>query len=507
MISRDQKYLFFGIIFFEAWSFCGYFYPILNIFGFAIISLGVFLLAWKHFDYAVLAVFIELIIGSKGYLFSWPNEYFNLSLRMSLWLIVLSVWFGRSLVKCLNGENILNKEKRKPDYILYIFLFFIFFGIVNGFNHGHQWQNIFFDSNGWLFFLLIFPAREAFNRKEKILALLPLLLPPLAWVLIKSFALLFLFSHPFNIEFLQDVYRWVRSTGVGEITQIKGGFYRIFFQSHIYFLLVLFFIFDFLLKILSAEKLSRFIKNKKFQIFFFALSGIFSIIIISFSRSFWAGLILALPFFFGWQKIKKSATIRSIGLLVIICAMATVFSFSYIFITAKFPWPKPSGGFGLTELMNDRFNSLDEAAATSRWRLWPELMKKISEAPILGQGFGATVTYKTSDPRVLESNITGLYTTYAFEWGYLDIWLKLGIFGLINYIFLLGYLFYLGRISAKRNTNYQIGEGVETILIGLRFGLLALAFVSFFTPYLNHPLGLGFIILCYSVETGLNRSC
>src|SRR5690606_26879171 len=56
--------------------------------------------------------------------------------------------------------------------------------------------------------------------------------------------------------------------------------------------------------------------------------------------------------------------------------------------------------------------------------------------PILGSGYGTTVTYETSDPRLL-STIGSSYTTYAFEWGYHDIWLKIGVVGASVYAWFL----------------------------------------------------------------------
>ena len=80
-------------------------------------------------------------------------------------------------------------------------------------------------------------------------------------------------------------------------------------------------------------------------------------------------------------------------------------------------------------------------------------MKEISQEPFFGQGYGATVTYLSQDPRVLENNPSGLYTTYAFEWGYLDIWLKLGIGGIIAYLLLLFFLIKESIILGLKKNN------------------------------------------------------
>ncbi len=93
----------------------------------------------------------------------------------------------------------------------------------------------------------------------------------------------------------------------------------------------------------------------------------------------------------------------------------------------------------------------------------------------MGSGFGKRVTYISNDPRVLSFNPSGRFTTFSFEWGYGDLWLKMGIPGLLAYGALLVFLW--RRIPKNYHPAFA-----------------ALLIVHFFTPYLNHPLGLGVLI-------------
>jgi O-antigen ligase len=114
---------------------------------------------------------------------------------------------------------------------------------------------------------------------------------------------------------------------------------------------------------------------------------------------------------------------------------------------------------------------------------------EVGRAPIEGSGFGATITYQSRDPRIVQAT-GGEYTTYAFEWGWLDLWYKLGLLGLVlvlAILFRLGYGFW-----RLRPQDWQ----TWAIIIGL----VSLATVHFFTPYLNHPLGFGILI---ALEAGL----
>jgi O-antigen ligase len=194
-----------------------------------------------------------------------------------------------------------------------------------------------------------------------------------------------------------------------------------------------------------------------------------------------------------WRKfdLKK---IFQISLFFILCASISI---GFVALVVKFPYPKPTGGFNTAELLSERASEIKgEAAVASRWALLPELWKKIKIAPILGKGFGAAVTYKSSDPRILEQNPRGEYTTYAFEWGWLDIWLKLGFLGLMAYLILIGKIVYDG-LSKISNAECRMPNA--ELILGLIIGIAVISVVNIFTPYLNHPLGIGYLILVSAI--------
>ncbi|MEK9158429.1 MAG: hypothetical protein AAB673_00295, partial [Patescibacteria group bacterium] len=93
------------------------------------------------------------------------------------------------------------------------------------------------------------------------------------------------------------------------------------------------------------------------------------------------------------------------------------------------------------------------------------------------------------DPRILKTSPTGDYTTYAFEWGWLDLWLKLGVIGLLVYLGLIWEIFKVGFSTIS----YKL-QATSYMSFGLLMTLVALVVIHNFTPYLNHPLGLGWLI-------------
>lgn len=492
IFSKNFRLAFLLIFLTELVSFSGYFSPFLNKAGFFVIAAAVLILSFYRIEYALLIALAELVIGSKGYLFYFENDGFVISIRIAIWLIIMSVWLAKIILK-LYKEKKVDIEFFKTGYFKYFNIFFIFliWGLVSAFLNKNELSNIFFDFNNWLYLLIIFPFFDIFKSKEKLNGILTVFSASICWLIIKTYFLLFIFSHNL-IGAVYDLYRWIRVAGIGEITQMQSGFTRIFFQSYIFILAAFFLALIILIKYLLDNKqlkIKSFLLKPQFLIIFTFLTLLISIIILSLSRSFWAGLAGGLIVFFIFIFFKRNVLDwKNIFFIFATLLVSFIMSIGIIAAIVKFPYPEPTAQFS-TDLLSDRASELaGEAGASSRWSLIGSLLSKTKEAPILGKGFGATVTYISKDPRVLETNIKGEYSTYAFEWGWLDIWLKIGLLGVISYLLFLGKIIY----DSFKNINFN-SDGYLKLSFGL--SLITVCLVSIFSPYLNHPLGFGVIIL------------
>lgn len=440
--------------------------------------LVVFLISLGNLRYGVLIIFTELVIGSKGYLFFINIGDYRLSMRLGLFLAVFIAtlfWIWRTRV-CHFLKWHLSK------YYLLIFLV-IFFSSLIGIARNNALKDIFLDGNGLLFFALIIPFSQAFfvKREENYLAtFLPLLNSALFVVFIKTTLVFILFAHPLVWPYvLPSIYSWIRDTGVGEITQLESGFVRVFFQNHFYFV-VLYFIIGCRLLIDGIHKKNI---NDFIHIIFFTYA-IF-IMIISSSRSFWLTIIIISLSLLLYFLIKKRITIKRSLAALLFCGGLILLSYGLSLFFLNLPLPKTETK-NLGNLFAERANITSEPAAASRWRLLGPLGENIILHPLIGSGFGATVTYFTQDPRIIAKNPSGQYTTYAFEWGYLDFLYKFGIIGSVIFGLLLFKLF----VQA-----WRIIDNFDKSLIGIAASLLALYVIHFFTPYLNHPLGIGWVLV------------
>ena len=467
-------------------SFVAYFFPLFNKVAFFVILAMALILTLEKLEYGIYILLAELFIGSKGYLFYFDAGGTSVSLRIALFLIVMAVWIYKKIKDYPSSErsesrNILSNfsfstsSKNKIWRWYWILLVFIAWGFIWGIIRGNSFQNLFFDFNGWLYFVLIFPIMDVVKSREQIENILQIFTGVVTIVIVKTFFFLYIFSHGFEVVVF-PVYHWLRQFLIGEVTLMPSGFYRIFFQSQIY-LLIGFFIF-------SAFLIWG---NKKDKKYWLLAIGSLTSVLISFSRSFWVGLAVGLLALLVILIIKKFSLgkIVKIGLAGIVIL---VISLAATFVTAQFPFPEP-GKISFASMFSDRLTDLDEAAVRSRWDLLPPLGKEIIKHPIIGSGFGTTVTYKSSDPRAVQVNPGGIFTTYAFEWGYLDIMLKIGLAGLAVYLLLIVKIWRLG---------WGLGQSGGILSFGLLLGLAALLTTNFFSPYLNHPLGIGYIMLCSS---------
>jgi O-antigen ligase len=453
--------------------------PTLNQVAIIILAVSCLVISFYKLEYGLLMVLAELFIGSMGHLFILHLGNLQLSIRMILWAILLAVFFIKFIGQLIKNkqESLYLKTLKNFTPLKYFGLLalFVVISVINAYLRKHALGLIFSDANSWLYYLLLLPAIVIYTgeNKKALANLKNLFIAASVFLSLKTLGLLFIFTH--NLSFASDIYYWLRKTLVGEMTATLSGWPRIFIQGQIFSGVALFLVFWSRLKDKENKKSAK-ICN-------LTLAALFSsALLISFSRSFWIGLVCAIIFslIIIWYFYSLRKALMSGAWL----ASSFILGFILIYLVAIFPYPTP-GNFNADFI--SRISNGNESAISSRWSLLPVLGREIKKEPFFGQGYGATITYISSDPRVLMNNPDGQYTTYAFEWGYLDLWLKIGLFGLLSYLWLLIYLIKQALNKGDKNANL--------VALGLASSLVFLAVTNFFTPYLNHPLGMGIIII------------
>jgi len=464
----------------ELFSFFGYLHPLAGAVLFWLIIAATLGMSLWRLEYGLLIALIELFIGSKGYLFSFNINDNVVSVRIAIFLIVMTIW----LAKRIFSKKLLSFKFQVSSFSFwFLFLFAaLAIGLIQAIILRNNYGNIFFDFNAFLFFAYLLPLVEILREKINWERLGKAAIASVSWVIIKTFLIFYVFAHGMW-PYTPMVYKWIRDTGVGEITKMDQGFYRIFFQGQIYELLALIIF----LAIVNGQRL-------KVKGYWLLGAGLAAVVILSFSRSFWVGGTAGLFGLFFLLIFVLKAKWRSVGIFAVYLFAIFLTGFILIFALMNIP-PRKGKPASLSSLVSERATT-QEAAGQSRMELLKPLWKGILKHPIIGSGFGATITYNSKDPRILQNNPLGEYTTFAFEWGYLDLWYKMGILGPLAYLGLIGsVLLALWRAMKEKTEIILAGISIKAISLGVFAALIALAAVHFFTPYLNHPLGIGFVIL------------
>ena len=495
-------------------SFLGYVFPILNNIIFWLIFFIALALSLKKIEYGTFILLTELFIGVKGYLFSFNIGGFVLSLRIALFALVFLIWFFK---KRENKFRFI-KTNLFPSFAL--LTIFILTGITTALINGNSIRNIFFDVNGYFYFALAFIIFDTLFDKEKIKKLFKIFIAASFAISILSlfigleFTLFHQDARPdkagsLSYEFAEEeeqeqeaedishgitakselesgetirnirgvwIFRWTKDTGVGEITYIGGGVFRYFTPAQIYSLFTTIILLFYLLK----QKLNlKLIKENIWLITIIASSTL--ALLIGFSRSLWIGGLASfafLLFFLPWKKSLK-IILSSLGLF-----------FFFIIISGTLITP-------VYDIMTDRINSIinpsEQSSAISRLNLITPVFEKINENPIIGSGFGTVIQYKSVVP-----GHAGILKVFAFEWSYLDTITEIGILGLLVYLIFLWKIFKRGfklNSQFKNNSNNHRELHHKYLIVGLLATLFGLVVTNITTPYLNHPLGIGYILI------------
>ncbi len=489
-------------------SFFGFLYPWINTVLFWLIVFGAGVMVWRRSEYGIFILALELAIGNKGLLFSIPIGELVLSLRHALFGIVMLAW----LIHLLRNRQVRLFATRYRWFYLALGLA-VLLGAINGWfrNPPDVW---FFDFNAYLFFLIALPLFDSVKNVIQARQLWSWLIGGMLAISVITVGISIIFAtvyfkpniviatkidesqllkltqiglSPEQARLAQTtslpsaklklnwsevtperpiIYRWLKDTGTAEVSYLGNRIFRVFMSSQVY---VIFGLFIGLGALLYQRGWG--IKDRWFEITSCLLFGL--TLIICFSRSFWLGLLAG----FIAQIFLLPRRIAFRFILIILIAAGLLGGIVMLSM--------PEARLVFTERITSFFRPATEIAASNRLQLLPSITDKIKERPILGSGFGTTVAFKALIPGTTDVEFIKVY---LYEWAYLDMTVKIGLIGVIFYLAWLGSIL-AAAWAARRSVPDQ-----RPMIDGLIAGLIALIALNAFTPYLNHPLGIGLVL-------------
>ncbi len=468
-IARNVLYAITAFFVLDVISLAAYTFPFFNWCLLPLVIFFIFFCIARDERNLLILPLAELTWGSFGSELQWQLGPVHLPVRIVLFVICVGFWAW----KRYSGRFVpLHGFQR--DALQYALLALpAAWATLRGLGLHHPLGAVFFDGNAYLYLLYI-PLWHLVYDQKTIPALKALFTGAALALSFKTLILMNIFTNQYEALNVQYLYLWIRDTRVGEITATGTAIWRIFIQSQLF------------IGIAIMHAVTEIIHDHTMRVNRIVYLGVlFAGIIASMSRSYWIGLFVAMGLTFAIavfrRKIRFMDSVHLSLKVFISLAIAGFLVVAFIFI--------PNGGKDIQGALTDRF-SANDAAGTSRAQLLGPLLSAIKVSPFLGQGFGTTVRYHSNDPRIKNpSNPDGNVITYSFEWGYLDQWLKWGLFGMLLWAFIMVRQFRRSMRISKADTTDALWAA--SMLSGLFFILI----VHVVSPYLNHPLGIGYVLL------------
>ena len=452
---------------------------------FILVSMGLVALAWRRPEWIFPLAIAEIIATSNGHSLNVELFGASIGIRMVLFAILLVI----SAVEILRKRQ--NPIPRQYRLLLAIFVATIVYALVMGLLGGESIKDVYLDANGYIaigYVLVAFIwSKDALSRRR----LLQAAGAGVTWIIAKTLLFMFTFGH-LHPKTLDPLYIWIRDTRLGEITLQRANVYRVFLQSQWFIVPAMFLSSAY---IVFSEKFKSVFGGETGARVLFLVST--AAIIASMSRTYWVAIVAAaivclVITIFG-KRLKQ--LVRSIPMF----ALTSIASIALLWVIVAVPIFQSAGSNIFGDLFAERATKVSDAAIDSRQQLLDPMLAIVFDAPIAGHGYGKNVTYETSDPRYIDNHDTNIVSTYAFEWGWLDIWIKMGIVGLFVFVLL------LIQILRDLYYGYRQDKAKRWLYVGLALTVIALAATHFFSPYLNHPIGWGTLAVVIALIPSVSK--
>lgn len=456
---------------FNALSLLGYYIPSVEALVFLCIVMGALIVSLYRIEYGFLILIFEFFAGHGGHLF----EFFGLSLRFSLFLIIVLVWLYKKIKYVLKDHSLYIPA---PSILILflVFLFFIFIGTVRGMTYNEPIIAI-KDFISYSYIFLVFPLVDILKKHNIFTSIFTIGKAGIIGIGVVTVAVFILFSTGV-VEVHDSFYWWWRTTVIGKATFAGNGFYRIVSPAHLLILPLFLVVLSFL--IVPKQK-------KKRSLLLLALVCA-AILIINFSRVYFLGIgagLLVLAYHIHWRRWLLFS-------LAVIMIMILEFGILYGIVSGG----NISAGVGLfTKRIQTVVSPEEELSSQTRMVILPHLIDKIKAQPVFGHGLGETVTFV--DPKTNTER-----TTFHLDWGYLEIITELGLITLVLYGGILLLIFYIGWQKIK-NISQNIFE--KRLIVGLLAGLLSIMVSTLTGPFLFHPVGIFYLTLTTAIIINNNQ--
>lgn len=387
-------------------------------------------------------IVIELVLGGSGRLIT-IGPY--VSIRYILFFVAIIYL----LFKYVSRRFRIKKNVFYIDILL--FMYVIIFSIGIGLMCGYEINNVLISSKGYLYILMYIPFSIIIDNKGKSKQIYRLFINcSVILALITLTIFVFFYFDDAVYPFLSPI---LRKFDYGYIA-LRGGLPAVFMKTSPFMAITFIIV---LINFVNIEKEKNIYNIFKLMIL---LLGIFATMSMGIWIATFIGVIIAIVLFSGKKKIMGIATI---GLLVVI---SLLFLSEYITVSLANRLSSTDSSFII------KFDQL-----LTLFRLW-------LEKPMFGYGLGLEITFQTE----LVSR-----TMVNFELFWIQILVNMGLIGLVVFLRMFTKPIYYTK---KLSEEISFEESIQ--LKSLIIGLIVLSVISSVNPFLNNPIGIGYLIIVMS---------
>ena len=416
-----------------------------------------------------LIIIYELVLGGSGRVIMLGSQitirYFLFFIAMLYYLVVI---LRDAVVDKLSFRAFLKRRMSPTLYYLMGFFALFLFAIFNGYRNGYALRDIFESSKGFLFILMIFPFSVFVDTKEKAKRLVMAFVNSTVILAVITFIVFIIFG--MNHEAFNFFDFFLKKWSYGYIA-LRNGFPAVFMKTSPYMAIAL--IYELNMYINGTEKKNM---RKMFNIFIL-IEGI----ICTMSMGIWiatsVGFILVVIISILNRKNIKTTGGRSIILellpMIIIVAITQVI-FNLFF--SNF----------IVSVIDNRIDATDTSYVVKA----DQLIKLTSvwlENLFFGKGYGIRIFFDLGEFRS-ESMI-------HFELFWNQLLVNMGLVGFAAYMLVIFepvLVFFSGMVK-KRYPSEDI-----IYILTLCIGIFMLCIISSVNPFMNNPIGIGYLALFLS---------
>jgi hypothetical protein len=395
----------------------------------------------KRICFLGLLVVLDLIYGGAGRIISFGplTPRYVLFLSAMLFFIV-DVW---------------KKGFKTPKNLFYapLFTFFALYlvAVINGILRGYSPEDIIFASKGYLYLFMLLPFTIFIDSKEKALQVVKLFnigALVFAVLTICFFVLIKVEPGMFNI-----INRIMQKHYYGHLA-IRYGLPSVFFKTSPYMAIAFI---NIMMRWVNLEKERNFVNVVYMIILFMGC-------LTTMNMGIWIALFVGIV---GVGLISKGG--KRIYVMLALVMIVTVMALTL----GEYVWT----AFANRINVNDSSYIIKSDQLKTLMSLW-------SENLFLGKGFGTEVVFVSEIK-------TRIMTKFELFW--MELLVLTGLLGFLAYIFMILKTFFVG-FKISKCLSQQESVQIRSLLIGL----FMLCVVSSVNPFLNNPIGMGYLIISMS---------